>query len=424
MKKSIGILVGTRPEVIKMAPVYFALKDSAQLEPVLISSGQHRQMLDQAFAVFGLKPDLDLNLMQPGQTLPELTARVITGVTAALRERKLSALLLQGDTTTVLGSALAAFYEKVPIGHVEAGLRTHNMRSPFPEEMNRRLTSPLARWNFCPTELSRANLIKENIASETCHVTGNPVIDALLWVRERIRARGVKPEEVAQRVGIPSAFAERFLVHGSKFSADSSPFSVPGSRTSASGGPATKNDDQITENPKTQRSRWVLVTGHRRESFGGGFERICAAISRLTQTHPDLGVLYPVHLNPQVQEPVNRLLGGNPRVALVGPAGYEDFIWLLDRCTFALSDSGGVQEEAPSLGKPVLVMRDTTERPEGVTAGTCKLVGTDPDAILREAGVLLSNPAEYARRASLKNPYGDGNASSRIVKILEEALGS
>ncbi len=384
MKKQIAILVGTRPEVIKMAPVYFALKDSAQLEPVLISSGQHRQMLDQAFGVFGLKPDIDLNLMQPGQTLPDLTARVITGVTATLRERKLSALLLQGDTTTVLGSALASFYEKVPIGHVEAGLRTNNMQSPFPEEMNRRLTSPLARWNFCPTDLSRANLIRENITAETCHVTGNPVIDALFWVRNRLRAQGRTAAEVATRVGVPAEFTARYL-----------------------SGP---------------KARWILVTGHRRESFGGGFERICTAISRLTETYPDLGVLYPVHLNPQVQEPVRRLLGTNPRVALVNPAGYEDFIWLLDRCTFALSDSGGVQEEAPSLGKPVLVMRETTERPEGVTAGTCTLVGTDPDKILREAGILLGDEKEYQRRATLKNPYGDGQTAARIRAILEKDL--
>jgi len=400
MRKHIGILVGTRPEVIKMAPVYAALKDSSQLQPILISSGQHRQMLDQAFGVFGLKPDVDLNLMQPGQTLPDLTARVITGVTGALRELKLAALLLQGDTTTVLGSALAAFYEKVPIGHVEAGLRTNNMQSPFPEEMNRRLTSPLARWNFCPTELSKANLVRENIAAETCHVTGNPVIDALLWVRDRLRAQGLKPEQVAERVGIPAAFTQRFLkTEAAELGAKSLELGA-------------------------RKPRWVLVTGHRRESFGGGFERICAAISRLTQSYPDLGVLYPVHLNPQVQEPVNRLLSDNPRVALVNPAGYEDFIWLLDRCTFALSDSGGVQEEAPSLGKPVLVMRETTERPEGVTAGTCTLVGTDPDKILSEAGILLTDPVEYARRAALKNPYGDGQTAGRIREILERDLGS
>lgn len=379
--KRIAVVAGTRPEVIKMAPVYAALKASTTLTPVLVSTGQHRQMLDQAFAVFGFQPDVELNLMQPGQSLPDLTARVISGMTVALRDIQPAAILLQGDTTTVLGSALAAFYAGVPIGHVEAGLRTGDMRAPFPEEMNRRLTSPLARWNFCPTDFSRANLLRENIDAACCHVTGNTVIDALLWVRDRIREKGITAYEVGTRLGVPEGFTRRFLA-------------------------------------ETNR-RWILVTGHRRESFGGGFERICEAINRLTRTYDDLGVLYPVHLNPMVQEPVKRLLGDNPRVALVQPAAYEDFIWLLDRCTFALSDSGGVQEEAPSLGKPVLVMRETTERPEGVAAGTCTLVGTDPGRIMKEADILLANPAEYARRASLRNPYGDGRAAERIREILE-----
>jgi UDP-N-acetylglucosamine 2-epimerase (non-hydrolysing) len=384
MKTPIGILVGTRPEVIKLAPVYEALKQSAALEPMLISTGQHRQMLDQTLGVFGLTPTRELNLMQPGQALSDLTARVITGVSAALRESNFAAVLLQGDTTTVLGAALAAFYANIPIGHVEAGLRTNNLRSPFPEEMNRRLTSPLARWNFCPTAEARENLLREQIAPESCHVTGNTVIDALLQVRDGLSARGISASTVATRLAIPSQFTQRFLA-----------------------------------NP---HARWILVTGHRRESFGDGFERICSAINQLTQAYPDLGVLYPVHLNPQVQEPVRRLLSGNGRVALVPPASYEDFIWLLDRCTLALSDSGGVQEEAPSLGKPVLVMRETTERPEGVEAGTCTLVGTDPEKILREAGRLLNDPQEYARRSALKNPYGDGRAAERIRAILEQSL--
>jgi len=397
-KSSIALIVGTRPEVIKMAPIYIALKQSQILQPVMISTGQHRQMLDQTFSVFRLKPDVDMNLMQPGQTLPDLTGRVINSMTTVLNDFKPAAVLVQGDTTTVLGAALAAFYQKIPIGHVEAGLRTGNMLSPFPEEMNRRLTSPLARWNFCPTDLSKTNLLKEGISPDCCYVTGNSVIDSLLWVRDRIRNQGIKPEDVAARVGIPEAFANRFL------QPQSSSLSAQGSQLKASA------------------PRWVLVTGHRRESFGDGFERICEAINRLTQKYPDLGVLYPVHLNPHVQEPVKRLLGSNDRVALVNPAGYEDFIWLLDRCTFALSDSGGVQEEAPSLGKPVLVMRETTERPEGVTAGTCTLVGTDPDKIMAEADKLLSDPDEYARRSSLENPYGDGKTAERIVKILEQDL--
>ena len=383
--KKIALILGTRPECIKMAPVYFALKQSTKLVPVVISTGQHRQMLDQTLGVFGIKPEFDLNLMQPGQTLPELTSRVISATSAWFAEHKPAAVLVQGDTTTVLSSAISAFYNRIPIGHVEAGLRTGNMDSPFPEEMNRRLTTPLARWNFCPTETSKANLIKEGIDAATCYVTGNSVVDALFYVRKNQSIKGVSAKIVAERVGIPGAFAQEFL-------------------------------------SETAKKPWILVTGHRRESFGGGFERICEAINRITQLHPEVGVLYPVHLNPQVQAPVNRILGSNPRVALVAPAAYEEFVWLMNRCTFLLSDSGGVQEEAPSLGKPVLVMRDTTERPEGVDAGTCRLVGTNPETILREADLLLNNPGEYQRRSSLKNPYGDGQTSEKIRQILEDSL--
>lgn len=383
--KKIALILGTRPECIKMAPVYFALKQSTKLVPVVISTGQHRQMLDQTLGVFGIKPEFDLNLMQPGQTLPELTSRVITATSAWFAEHKPAAVLVQGDTTTVLSSAISAFYNRISIGHVEAGLRTGNMDSPFPEEMNRRLTTPLARWNFCPTETSKANLIKEGIDANTCYVTGNSVVDALFYVRKNQSINGVSAKIVAERVGIPRAFAQEFL-------------------------------------SETAKKPWILVTGHRRESFGGGFERICEAINRITQLHPEVGVLYPVHLNPQVQDPVNRILGSNPRVVLVAPAAYEEFVWLMNRCTFLLSDSGGVQEEAPSLGKPVLVMRDTTERPEGVDAGTCRLVGTNPETILREADLLLNNPGEYQRRSSLKNPYGDGQTSEKIRQILEESL--
>jgi UDP-N-acetylglucosamine 2-epimerase (non-hydrolysing) len=385
MKHTVALIAGTRPEVVKMAPVYFALRESSRLYPVFVSTGQHRQMLDQTLGSFGITPDYDLNLMQAGQTLPDLTARVLTSTTAWLAEHKPAAVLVQGDTTTVLASALAAFYQRIPIGHVEAGLRTGNMMSPWPEEMNRRLTSPLASWNFCPTEVSKANLIREGIRAETCYVTGNSVIDALLHVRAAQHARGLNVTAVAEKVGIPAAFAERYLTNTSR--------------------------------------PWILVTGHRRESFGDGFERICEAINRLTKLHPEVGILYPVHLNPQVQEPVQRILGGNSRVCLVSPAAYEEFVWLMDRCHFLLSDSGGVQEEAPSLGKPVLVMRETTERPEGVTAGTCRLVGTDPEVILREADLLLNNSTEYARRSSLKNPYGDGTTALRIREVLERDLG-
>jgi UDP-N-acetylglucosamine 2-epimerase (non-hydrolysing) len=349
-------------------------------------------MLDQALAVFGIHPEHDLNLMQPGQTLPDLTARVLTAVSAFLHEHKPAAVLVQGDTTTVLASALAAFYEGVPVGHVEAGLRTGNMQSPFPEEMNRRLTSPLARWHFCPTTQSRENLLREGIPEAICHVTGNTVIDSLLRVRAQLDAKGVAIQAVAERCKIPAAFVEKFFANNN------------------------------LRPPSATLPRWILVTGHRRESFGGGFESLCHAILRLIEQHPGTGVLYPVHLNPRVQEPVNRLLGAHPDVALIPPVDYEDFIWLMNHAFFVLSDSGGVQEEAPGLGKPVLVMRETTERPEGVAAGTCRLVGTDPEKILRESNILLSDAAEYTRRSALKNPYGDGSSAQRIRQILEATL--
>ncbi|MBI5692938.1 MAG: UDP-N-acetylglucosamine 2-epimerase (non-hydrolyzing) [Verrucomicrobia bacterium] len=382
-RKRVVLVAGTRPEVIKLAPVFFALKESERLEPVFVSSGQHREMLDQAFSVFGICPDVELGLMTPGQSLPELTARAITRLSAAFTDLQPAAVLLQGDTTTVFAAAVAAFYQRVLIGHVEAGLRTGDLYAPFPEEMNRCLTSPLARWNFCPTELSLANLRRESIKPERCFVTGNTVIDALYYVRDRLRRTNIAAPEVAARLGVTTAFTEHFLAR--------------------------------------RAARWILVTAHRRESFGVGIERVCAAINKLTAMH-DVGVLYPVHLNPQVQEPVRRLLGSNPRVALTLPARYEDFIWLLDRCHFALSDSGGVQEEAPSLGKPVLVLRDTTERPEGVTAGTCRLVGTDPSRILLEASLLLNDGDEYARRSSLQNPYGDGRAAKKIAELLDASV--
>jgi UDP-N-acetylglucosamine 2-epimerase (non-hydrolysing) len=377
------LTVGTRPEVIKMAPLYRELKKSTLIEPVLLSTGQHREMLAQAMAAFEIQPDHDLDLMQPGQTLPELTARVITAVSQFLKDNPADAVLVQGDTTTVLATAIAASFQQVPIGHVEAGLRTYNMRHPFPEEINRRLVSPISRWSFVPTELSRDNLLSERIDPGTIHITGNTVIDALLWMREKLQQ--VDTSTVVQKLGIPATFAERYL----------------------------------SETNPAESSRFILVTGHRRESFGGGFEDICNSLSEITRRYPDVGILYPVHLNPNVREPVNRLLAGNPQIALIEPVGYQEFIWLMDRAYFILSDSGGVQEEAPSLGKPVLVMRETTERPEGVAAGTCRLVGTDREKILTETAVLLDNPDEYRKRSSLKNPYGDGTASLAIRQILE-----
>lgn len=382
-KPKILVVAGTRPEAVKMAPVQFALQQSDSLEPVFCSTAQHRQMMDQTLGVFGITPDIDLDLMRPGQTLPSLTAAVVEGATRALKEVKPAAVLVQGDTTTVLGTALAAFYERIPIGHVEAGLRTYNFDAPWPEEMNRRLVDPIAHWCFAPTEFSQANLLKEAINPAQCEVTGNTVIDALLWIRKRQKDEGTNADAIAERCEIPQDFKKEYL-----------------------------------ERDKP----WILVTGHRRESFGGGFENICRAILSLAEEWPDLGILYPVHLNPSVQEPVNRLLASHPRICLAKPCGYFDFIWLMSQCHFLLSDSGGVQEEAPSLGKPVLVMRETTERPEGVEAGTCRLVGTDPERILTEANLLLGDPEEYQRRSGLQNPYGDGKAAKRIRKRLEDDL--
>lgn len=384
MRQKVALVVGTRPEMIKLAPVHSALAASTSIEPILISTGQHREMLEQAATVFGLRPTVELKLMRPNQTLAELTARVVGEMSRVLRDLKPAAVLVQGDTTTVLGTTLAAFYERVRVGHVEAGLRTYNLEAPWPEEMNRRLTDPLARWCFAPTEWSRDNLLREQIPPERVFVTGNTVVDALLCVRNQLRERRVESREIARRCGIPDDFRSRFLDHAA--------------------------------------APWILITGHRRESFGQGFERICQAIAELARQHQETGFLYPVHLNPNVQEPVRRLLGQNPRIALVPPAGYEEFIWLMDRCHFLLSDSGGVQEEAPSLGKPVLVMRESTERPEGVAAGTCTLVGTDPARIVNEAGILLTDRSAYDRRALLRNPYGDGDASERIRKILENEI--
>ena len=383
-KKKIVVVAGTRPEVIKMSSVYMELKKSDALEPIFLSTGQHREMLDQAFGAFGIEPDHDLELMQPGQDLTGLTARVLQAVGDYLKEIDAAAVLVQGDTTSVLASAMAAFYAGIPVGHVEAGLRTYDMYSPWPEELNRRLVSPLCRWHFLPTEVSEANLLGEKIPKLDCYVTGNTVIDSLLWMTNKVNSGYDRTDEVAQRLQIPDTFKREFFGVESK--------------------------------------RWILVTAHRRESHGESFKNICDAIRQIITDYPDVGVLYPVHLNPAVREPVRKELGGHDRIALIEPAGYEDFVWLMNRCYFTLSDSGGVQEEAPSLGKPVLVMRDTTERPEGVDAGTCLLVGTDPEEIRKQSSILLSTPDEYERRSALQNPYGDGCAAFKIRSTLEKTL--
>ena len=385
----IALIFGTRPEAIKLAPVFFALRDEHNIQCHLCVTGQHRQMLDQVLQAFELTPDADLNLMQPGQTLGGFTSRAIAALDSYLVKEKPDLVLVQGDTTTVFCATLAAFYHHIPVGHVEAGLRTGNLESPWPEEANRVLTSRLAALHFAPTETARNNLLSEGVPSASIVVTGNTVIDALLWMRERLDSRQNGRSKILGGLDIDAGFAARFFCASEQ----------------QNGG-----------------HKLVLVTGHRRESFGDGFMQICQAIRTLADSHPEVGIIYPVHLNPNVQRPVNEILGGHPRIALISPVGYESFVWLMSRAHFILSDSGGVQEEAPSLGKPVLVMRDTTERPEGVEAGTCRLVGTNPKRILQEANLLLNDPHEYERRSRLANPYGDGRASLRILSKCREFL--
>jgi UDP-N-acetylglucosamine 2-epimerase (non-hydrolysing) len=362
---------GTRPEAIKMAPLVKHLQHRAEFQTEVCVTAQHRQMLDQVLNLFEIKPEFDLDLMKPGQDLSDITAGVLQGLKGVLEQSQPDVVLVHGDTSTTFAASLAAFYQRIPVGHVEAGLRTGNLYSPWPEEANRKLTGVLTRWHFAPTEASRDNLLAEGVTPDKIHVTGNTVIDALLQVRDRIK----------NDAALQKSFAKTFR------------FIDPAKRL-------------------------VLVTGHRRENFGEGFERICQALARIATTHADVQVVYPVHLNPQVQEPVQRLLGGIDNVHLIAPLDYLPFVYLMDRSTLILTDSGGIQEEAPSLGKPVLVMRDTTERPEAVAAGTVKLVGTDVARIVAQAQALLTDREVYKDMAHAHNPYGDGNACQRIAKAL------
>jgi UDP-N-acetylglucosamine 2-epimerase len=364
------VVFGTRPEAIKMAPVVAALRATDGIETLVCVTAQHRQMLDQVLDLFGLVPDDDLDLMAPGQSLPDLFARILTGMTVVLEARRPDLVLVHGDTSTTLATALAAFYARVPVGHVEAGLRTGDLQAPWPEEANRRLTAPIAELHFAPTMRARDNLLGENLPAVGIHVTGNTVIDALLAVVGRIKAEPALADSLAARF----------------------PFLDPGKRL-------------------------VLVTGHRRENFGQGFEQMCLAIRDLAE-RGDTQLLYPVHLNPQVQAPVNRILGGVAGVVLMEPQDYLPFVYLMTRAHLILTDSGGIQEEAPSLGKPVLVMRDTTERPEAVEAGTVRLVGTDRARIVAEATRLLDDAGAHATMARANNPYGDGRAATRIAGII------
>jgi len=373
--KRVAFIFGTRPEAIKLSPLILEMKKNSDLVPHVCVTGQHRHMLDQVLEVFGVVPDVDLKLMEPNQTLASLTARGITTIDTYLKQYKPDMIMVQGDTTSVFCASIAAFYNRIPVGHVEAGLRTWNKFSPYPEEINRVLTTHIADYHFAPTKQSRENLIKEGINSDKIYITGNTVIDALHIAVNKVKEN---PPEI---LGL------------SKDLIDSLP---------------TKS--------------MVLITGHRRENFGGGFESICKAISALASKFQNAEFIYPVHLNPNVREPVFRLLSHFPNVHLIEPLSYLPFISLMEKAKIILTDSGGVQEEAPSLGKPVLVMRDTTERPEGVDAGTVKLVGTDTDMIIENVSMLLTDKNAYETMAKAVNPYGDGKATGRILTTCERLL--
>jgi UDP-N-acetylglucosamine 2-epimerase (non-hydrolysing) len=368
--KKILLIFGTRPEAIKMAPLVLELQSRTEIEVEVCVTAQHREMLDQVLDLFELKPDYDLDLMQPGQDLYDITTKALLGLKGVLETSKPDLVLVHGDTTTTFASSLAAFYQRIPVGHVEAGLRTGNIYSPWPEEINRKLTGSLTTFHFSPTTKAQNNLLLENVDADSVFVTGNTVIDALVQVEKRIATdKELNKKLLAQF-------------------------------------------DFLDPNKKL-----ILVTGHRRESFGDGFENICQALRTLAQ-QPDVQVLYPMHLNPNVREPVNRILHDVDNVFLIEPQEYLPFVYLMSRAYIILTDSGGVQEEAPSLGKPVLVMRDTTERPEAIDAGTVKLVGTDYDCIVNESMALLTDKQVYEKMSFAHNPYGDGKACQRIADII------
>lgn len=374
MKVKLLVVFGTRPEAIKMAPLVKVLERSSRLDVKVCVTAQHRQMLDQVLQLFEIRPDFDLNLMRPGQTLTQLTCSILQGMEGVFAQYKPDWVLVHGDTSTTLGASLAAYYQQVGVAHVEAGLRTHNLYSPWPEEANRQLTGRIAGLHFAPTTQAQTNLLHEGVNPTTVHVTGNTVIDALLSVSHRL------DEDVVLNSNLAAQFP--YL--------DSS-------------------------------KRLVLVTGHRRENFGSGFESMCQALSDIAE-QPDVQVVYPVHLNPNVQEPVRRILGGVDNVHLIEPLDYLPFVYLMKRSYIILTDSGGIQEEAPSLGKPVLVMRHTTERPEAVAAGTVKLVGTDSSKIVSETLNLLKSKDTYQQMTYAHNPYGNGQACLHICRIFESFI--
>lgn len=382
--KKIMLVFGTRPEAIKMAPLVKEFqKHPDTFQTIVCVTGQHREMLDQVLNIFDIRPDFDLNIMKQGQDLYDVTARVLTGMRDVLREAQPDVVLVHGDTTTSTAAALAAFYQQIPVGHVEAGLRTHNILSPWPEEMNRQITGRIASYHFAPTALSCQNLLQENVDDANITVTGNTVIDALYWVVDRIkndRSLDAELEEVLRHAGYD---VNRL--------ADGRPL--------------------------------VLITGHRRENFGDGFINMCTAIKQLTERYPNVDFVYPMHLNPNVRRPIHEVFGDDlsnlGNMHFIEPLEYLSFVYLMEKSTIVLTDSGGIQEEAPGLGKPVLVMRDTTERPEALEAGTVKLVGTNREKIINEVSTLLDDAAAYARMSQAVNPYGDGLACSRIVERLK-----
>ncbi len=377
--KKILLIFGTRPEAIKMAPLVKALQNSPNFDAQVCVTAQHRQMLDQVLNLFDIQPKYDLNIMQSNQSLYDITASVLLKLKTVLDEYQPDLVLVHGDTTTTFTASLAAFYQRIPVGHVEAGLRTYNLDSPYPEELNRQLTSKITRYHFAPTVSSRQNLLQEYIPAEQIIVTGNTVIDALLWVLERIKSVPQRRQEL-----------EALLAKQLNFN--------------------------------LEKTKFILVTGHRRENFGLGFENICQALKQIAEQEPEVHIIYPVHLNPNVREPVQRILKGLVNIHLIEPLDYEPFVYLMSLAYLILTDSGGIQEEAPSLGKPVLVMRDTTERPEAVEAGTVKLVGTMRDTIVTEVLNLLENSNAYDCMAKAHNPYGDGKACARIVETLKQEI--
>ena len=399
--KKIMLVFGTRPEAIKMAPLVKAFeKYTDDFQTIVCVTGQHRQMLDQVLKLFEIIPDYDLNIMQQGQDLYDVTSRVLLGLRDVLKDVQPDVVLVHGDTTTSTAAALAAFYQQIPVGHVEAGLRTHNIYSPWPEEMNRQITGRIATYNFAPTPLSRRNLLEEKVYEANITITGNTVIDALYWVVDKIKRDDTLSAELKNILATAGYDVNRL-----------------------------KNEDESEDNSKQstlntkQGRRLVLITGHRRENFGEGFINICMAIRDLTQKYPDVDFVYPMHLNPNVRKPIREVFGENlnelGNIFFIEPLEYLSFVYLMEKSTIVLTDSGGIQEEAPGLGKPVLVMRDTTERPEALEAGTVKLVGTSYNRIVTEVSRLLDDAVYYENMSKAVNPYGDGLACNRIVESLK-----